>query len=66
MRNFLERVSPCEVGKVFEIDNESAWCTAVKKGLCGNFIQRGLLRLQIGAALIKAGNDDKNDSGSKH
>src|SRR6266536_779208 len=44
----------------------SARRAAVKNRLRRDLIQSGLLCLKVGAALIETGNDDEDDSGSKH
>ena len=44
----------------------SARRAAMKNRLRRDFVQSGLLCLEIGAALVEARDDDENDSGSKH
>src|SRR6266487_1334608 len=46
--------------------SSSARRAAVKNRLRRDLIQSGLLCLKVGAAFIETGNDDEDDSGSKH
>ena len=44
----------------------SARRAAMKNRFGGDLVERGLLHLEVGAAFVERGDDDEDDSGSKH